>query len=50
MTIQNNQEDINHLNISIPDNEIKGAVVSPKRKVKDLTDSPLNFTRHLKRN
>jgi hypothetical protein len=43
-----NQEDISYLNRSITCNEIKAkAVVSQKRKVQDLTDSPLNSTRPL---
>jgi secreted Zn-dependent insulinase-like peptidase len=40
-----NQEDINHLNRSITQNEIKVAIVSQERKVQDLTDSLLNSTR-----
>jgi hypothetical protein len=32
-----NKEDINHLNRSITYNEIEAAIVSPKRKIQDLT-------------
>jgi hypothetical protein len=39
-----NQEDINHLTRSITHNEIEAAIVSQKRNVQDLTDSPLNST------
>jgi hypothetical protein len=45
-----NQEDINYLNKSVTQTEIKAAVVSPKRKVQDLMDSLLNFIRPLKKN
>jgi hypothetical protein len=45
-----NQEDINHLNRSITQNEIKAAIVFQKRKVQDLMDSQLNSIRHLKKN
>jgi hypothetical protein len=45
-----NQEDINHLNISITHDEIEAVTVSIKRKVQDLTDSLLNSTRLLKKN
>jgi glutamyl-tRNA reductase len=46
-----NQEDINHLNRSITQNEIKTAIKNlPKRKVQDLMDSLLNSIRHLKKN
>jgi hypothetical protein len=44
-----NQEDINHLNISITHKEIEAAMSLPKRKVQDLTDFLLNFTRPLKK-
>jgi hypothetical protein len=50
MTIQNNQEDINHLNRSVTHNEIEAAIVSQKRKVQDLMDSLLNSTGPLKKN
>jgi Glu-tRNA(Gln) amidotransferase subunit E-like FAD-binding protein len=43
-----NQEDINHLNTSITQNEIEAAIVSQKRKVKDLMDSLMNYIRCLK--
>jgi hypothetical protein len=45
-----NQENINHLNRSITHTEIEAPIVSQKRKVQDLTDSPLNSKRHLKKN
>jgi hypothetical protein len=45
-----NQEDINYLNKSVTQTEIKAAVVSPKIKVQDLMDSLLNFIRPLKKN
>jgi hypothetical protein len=46
-----NQEDIKHLSGSIICNEIEIAIESTKkRKVQDLTDSPLNSTRPLKKN
>jgi hypothetical protein len=45
-----NQEDINHLNISITQNEIEIAIVFQKRKVQDLMDSLLNSIRPLKKN
>jgi hypothetical protein len=45
-----NQEDINHLNISITHNEIEAAIESPKRKVQDLTDPQVNSTRPSKKN
>jgi hypothetical protein len=45
-----NQEDINHLNISITQNEIEAAIVSQKRKFQDLMDFLLNSIRHLKKN
>jgi hypothetical protein len=46
-----NQEEINHLNISITQNEIEAqSRVSPKRKVQDLMDSLLNSIRPLKKN
>jgi hypothetical protein len=45
-----NQEDINHLNRFITHNEIEAAIVSQKRKVRDLMDSLLNSTRPLKKN
>jgi hypothetical protein len=45
-----NQEDINHLNRSITQKEIEGAIESPKkRKVQDLMDSLLNSIRPLKK-
>jgi hypothetical protein len=44
------QQDINHLNRSITSNEIEAAIVSVKRKVKDLTYSQLNSTRLSKKN
>jgi hypothetical protein len=37
-----NQENINHQTESIACNEIEAAIVSQKRKVQDLMDSPLN--------
>jgi hypothetical protein len=45
-----NQEDINHLSISITQNEIEVAIVSQKRKIQDLTDSLLSSVRPLKEN
>jgi hypothetical protein len=45
-----NQEDINHLRKSITHNEIEAAIVSQKRKVQELMDSPLNPTIPLKKN
>jgi hypothetical protein len=42
-----NQEDINHLNISMTQNETEAAIVSQKRKLQDLMDSLMNSTRHL---
>jgi hypothetical protein len=46
-----NQENINHMSRSITCNEIEVAMKSPKKeKSKDLTDSPLNSTRHSKKN
>jgi hypothetical protein len=45
-----NQVDGNHLKRSVICNEIEAARVSYKRKVQDLTDSPLNSTRPLKKN
>jgi lantibiotic modifying enzyme len=46
-----NQEEINHLNRSIIQNEMKQqSRVSPKRKVQDLMDSLLNSIRPLKKN
>jgi hypothetical protein len=45
-----NQEDINHLNISITQNELEAAIVSQKRKVQDLMGSLLNSIRPLKKN
>jgi hypothetical protein len=45
-----NQENINHQTESIACNEIEAAIVSQKRKVQDLMDSPLNSTRPLKMN
>jgi hypothetical protein len=46
-----NQEDIDHLNRSKTQKEIKAAIKSlQKRKVQDLTDSLLNSIRHLKKN
>jgi hypothetical protein len=45
------QEYINHLNISITQNEIEAAIKSlPERKVQDLKDSLLNSIRPLKKN
>jgi hypothetical protein len=44
------QEDSNHLNRSITLNEIEEAILSQKRNVQDLMDSPLNSTRHIKKN
>jgi hypothetical protein len=44
-----NQEDINHLNRSITQNEIEAAIVSLKRKVRNLMDYLLNSNRHLKK-
>jgi hypothetical protein len=43
-----NQDDINHLNRSITHNEIEAVIVSQKRNLQDLMDSPLNSTRLLK--
>jgi hypothetical protein len=45
-----NQEAINHLNRSITQNEVEAAIVSQKRKVRDLMDSLLNSIRPLKKN
>jgi hypothetical protein len=46
-----NQEDINHLNRSITQNEIKAAIKSlPKKKGHDLMDSLLNSIRCLNKN
>jgi hypothetical protein len=45
-----NQEDINHLRKSITHNETEAAIVSQKRKVQELMDSPLNPTIPLKKN
>jgi D-Tyr-tRNAtyr deacylase len=45
-----NQEDINHLNISITQNENEAAIVSQKKKVQDLMGSLLNSMRPLKKN
>jgi hypothetical protein len=45
-----NQEDINQLNRSITQNEIKVAIVSQKRKVQDLMESQLNSIRPLEKN
>jgi dsDNA-specific endonuclease/ATPase MutS2 len=46
-----NQEDTNHLNISIAQNEIEAAIKHlPKTKVQDLMDSLLNYIRPLKKN
>jgi hypothetical protein len=45
-----NQEDINHLRKSITHNETEAAIVSQKRKVQELMDSPLNPTMPLKKN
>jgi hypothetical protein len=45
-----NQEDINHINRSVTCNEIEAEMKSlPKTKVQDLTDSPLNSIRPLKK-
>jgi NADH/NAD ratio-sensing transcriptional regulator Rex len=44
-----NKKDINHLNRSITQNEIKAAIKSlPKKKVQDLKDSLMNSIRPLK--
>jgi hypothetical protein len=40
-----NQEDINYLNTSITCNKVEAAIIFKKRKVQDLTDSPLSSTR-----
>jgi hypothetical protein len=45
-----NQEDINHLNRYITYNKIEAEIVSQKRKVQDLIDSPVNSIRALKKN
>jgi hypothetical protein len=46
-----NQEDMNHLNRSIICNEIEAAIKRlPKKKNSGPDDSPLNFTRPLKKN
>jgi hypothetical protein len=45
-----NQEDINHLNRYITYNKIEAEIVSQKRKVQDLMDSPVNSIRALKKN
>jgi hypothetical protein len=46
-----NQEDVNLLNRSISQNEIKPAIKSlTKKKVQDLLDSVLNSIRPLKKN
>jgi hypothetical protein len=45
-----NREDTNHLNKSITCKEIEAAIFSYKRKFQDLTDSPLNSARPLKKN
>jgi hypothetical protein len=44
-----NQQDMNYLNRSMTCNEIDTAIVSKKRKVEDLTNSPPNSTRPLRR-
>jgi hypothetical protein len=44
------QVNINHLNKSITQNEIEAAIVSQKRKVRDLMDSLLNSIKPLKKN
>jgi hypothetical protein len=49
MTIQNNQQDINHLSSSITFNEIEAAKEYPKIKVQDLMDSQMNATRPSKK-
>jgi hypothetical protein len=41
-----NQED-NYLNILIKSKELEAAIVSQKRKVQNVMDSPVNFTRPL---
>jgi hypothetical protein len=45
-----NQEDNNHPNRSIAYNKIEAEIVSQKRKVQNLTDSLLNYTRPSKKN
>jgi hypothetical protein len=45
-----NQEDINHLNRYITYNKIEAEIVSQKRKVQDLMDSPVNSIRALNKN
>jgi hypothetical protein len=45
-----NQGDISQLKRSVAHSEIEAEVVYQKRKVQDLMDSPLNFTRPLKKN
>jgi hypothetical protein len=40
-----NQEDINHLNMSITQSEVEAAIVSQKRKVYNLIHSLLNSIR-----
>jgi hypothetical protein len=46
-----NQEDINHLNRSVTQNEIKTAIKClPKKKFQDLMDSLLNSIRRSKKN
>jgi hypothetical protein len=45
-----NQEDTNHPNRPLTCNEIEATIVSPKRKVQELTDSPLNSSRPLRKN
>jgi hypothetical protein len=44
-----NQKDINYLNRSITCNVIEETIVSQKRKVQDLMNSPINSTRPLKK-